>query len=263
MQLDKTDFPRLIIAALRGGSGKTILSIGVIAALNKLGKSVAAFKKGPDYIDAGWLALAAGRPCYNLDSFLLSQSDNLQSFLSHSVDHDISIIEGNRGLYDGIDLEGSTSTAELAKLIKCPVVLCVDCTKITRTMAAIVAGCSQFDPAVMIRGVILNRVANTRHEKKLRDSIEHYCGMPVIGAIPKLGEQHFPERHLGLVPTPEHDWANNSIEAISRIAEQHIDLDTLIAIAQKAPGMGTEDRGQRAEGRGQRTEGRGQKTEVR
>ncbi|MCP4622409.1 MAG: cobyrinate a,c-diamide synthase, partial [bacterium] len=240
MQLDETEFPRLIIAALRGGSGKTILSIGVTAALHKRGKIVAAFKKGPDYIDAGWLALAAGRPCYNLDSFLLSQSDNLQSFLSHSVDSDISIIEGNRGLYDGIDLEGSTSTAELAKLIKCPVVLCVDCTKITRTMAAVVAGCSQFDADVIISGVILNRVANTRHEKKLRDSIEHYCGMPVIGAIPKLGEQHLPERHLGLVPTPEHDWANQSIEAISRIARQHIDLESLIAIAQKAPDLSTE-----------------------
>jgi cobyrinic acid a,c-diamide synthase len=240
MQLVATEFPRLIIAALRGGSGKTILSIGITAALHNRGKTVAAFKKGPDYIDAGWLALAAGRPCYNLDSFLLSQSDNLQSFLSHSVDHDISIIEGNRGLYDGIDLEGSTSTAELAKLIKCPVVLCVDCTKITRTMAAVVAGCSQFDPAVMISGVILNRVANSRHEKKLRDSIEHYCSMPVIGAIPKLGEQHFPERHLGLVPTPEHEWANNSIEAISSVAQQHIDLDALIAIAQKAPELNAE-----------------------
>jgi cobyrinic acid a,c-diamide synthase len=254
MQLDATEFPRLIIAALRGGSGKTILSIGVIAALNQRGNSVAPFKKGPDYIDAGWLALAAGRPCYNLDSFLLSRSDNLQSFLSHSVEHDISIIEGNRGLYDGIDLEGSTSTAELAKLIKCPVVLCVDCTKITRTMAAVVAGCCQFDPAVMINGVILNRVANTRHEKKLRDSIEHYCGMPVIGAIPKLSEQHFPERHLGLVPTPEHDWANKSIEAICKIAKQHIDLDALIAIAQKAPGLDTEVREQKTEDRGRKSE---------
>jgi cobyrinic acid a,c-diamide synthase len=240
MQPIGMEFPRIIISALRGGSGKTILSVGVIAALNKLGKSIAAFKKGPDYIDAGWLALAAGRPCYNLDSFLLSQANNLQSFLSHSIDSDISVIEGNRGLYDGIDLEGSTSTAELAKLIKCPVVLCVDCTKITRTMAAMVAGCSQFDPAVMINGVILNRVANARHEKKLRDSIEHYCGLPVIGAIPKLDEQHFPERHLGLVPTPEHDWAANSIDAISRIAEQHIDLDALITIAQKAPGLEAE-----------------------
>jgi cobyrinic acid a,c-diamide synthase len=253
MQLENTDFPRFIIAALRGGSGKTILSIGVIAALTQRGKSVAAFKKGPDYIDAGWLALAAGRPCYNLDSFLLSRSDNLQSFLSHSAGHDISIIEGNRGLYDGIDLAGSTSTAELAKLLACPVVLGVDCTKITRTMAAMLAGCCQFDPAVMISGVILNRVANTRHEKKLRDSIEHYCGLPVIGAIPKLSQQHFPERHLGLVPTPEHDWANQSIDAISGIAAQHIDLDALISIARTAPGM---------EGRQQRIEDRVQKLEV-
>ncbi len=257
MQSDGTEFPRIIIAALRGGSGKTILSIGIIAALSRRGKTVAAFKKGPDYIDAGWLALAAGRPCYNLDSFLLSQSDNLQSFLTHSIDSDISVIEGNRGLYDGIDLEGSTSTAELAKLIRCPVVLCVDCTKITRTMAAVVAGCSQFDSDVMINGVILNRVANSRHEKKLRDSIEHYCSMPVIGAVPKLSEQHFPERHLGLVPTPEHDWANSSIEAITRIAEQHIDLDALMTIAANAPELETGGRGQRTEGRGQRAEGRG------
>ena len=107
MQSDGTEFPRIIIAALRGGSGKTILSIGIIAALGRRGKTVAAFKKGPDYIDAGWLALAAGRPCYNLDSFLLSQSVNLHSFLTHSIDSDISVIEGNRGLYDGIDLEAA------------------------------------------------------------------------------------------------------------------------------------------------------------
>ena len=159
------EFPRIIIAALRGGSGKTLLSIGITAALSASGKSVAPFKKGPDYIDAGWLALAAGRPCYNLDSFLLDEDQNLQSFLSHSINCDISVIEGNRGLYDGIDLEGSTSTAELAKLLRCPVVLCVDCTKITRTMAAVVAGCIQFDPQVSIKGVILNRIANARHEK--------------------------------------------------------------------------------------------------
>jgi cobyrinic acid a,c-diamide synthase len=240
MQPDGMEIPRIIIAALRGGSGKTILSIAIIAALSKLGKSIAPFKKGPDYIDAGWLALAAGRPCYNLDSFLLSQEDNLQSFLHHSSDCSISVIEGNRGLYDGIDIEGSTSTAELAKLLRCPVVLCVDCTKITRTMAAVVMGCSLFDPDVILKAVILNRVANRRHEKKLRDSIEHYCGIPVLGAIPKLDQQHFPERHLGLVPTPEHDWANDSIEAIAKIAEQHLDLDAILEISQQAPVMVTE-----------------------
>ena len=260
------EFPRIIIAALRGGSGKTLLSIGITAALSASGKSIAPFKKGPDYIDAGWLALAAGRPCYNLDSFLLDEDQNLHSFLSHSIDCDISVIEGNRGLYDGIDLEGSTSTAELAKLIKCPVVLCVDCTKITRTMAAVVAGCIQFDQQVSINGVILNRVANARHEKKLRDTIEHYCGIPVLGAIPKLGEQHFPERHLGLVPTPEHDWAKESIDAVIGIARDHLDLDAIVKIAEKAPsfrGQRTEDRGQKAEVRSQRTEDRGLTTEDR
>jgi cobyrinic acid a,c-diamide synthase len=235
MLQDGMDFPRLIIAALRGGSGKTILSVGIIAAWSKFGKSIAPFKKGPDYIDAGWLALAASRPCYNLDSFLLTEEDNLRSFLSHSIDCDISVIEGNRGLYDGIDLEGSTSTAELAKLLKAPVVLCVDCTKITRTMAAVISGCLQFDSDVMIKGVILNQVANARHEKKLRDSIAHYCGLPVLGAIPKLGQQHFPERHLGLVPTPEHDWAKESIGAVKKIAENHIDLNAIETIARDAP----------------------------
>lgn len=229
----------MIIAALRGGSGKTILSVGIIAALGKLGKSIAPFKKGPDYIDAGWLALAAGRPCYNLDSFLLSKQDNLASFLFHSKDCDISVIEGNRGLFDGIDLEGSTSTAELAKLLRSPVVMCVDCTKITRTMAAVVSGCATFDPDVQISGIILNRVANQRHEKKLRDSIEHYCNIPVLGAIPKLSEQHFPERHLGLVPTPEHDWATASIKAITKITENHIDLDAVLGIAQHASKLRT------------------------
>jgi cobyrinic acid a,c-diamide synthase len=260
------EFPRIIIAALRGGSGKTLLSIGITAALSASGKSIAPFKKGPDYIDAGWLALAAGRPCYNLDSFLLTEDQNLQSFLSHSTHCDISVIEGNRGLYDGIDLEGSTSTAELAKLIKCPVVLCVDCTKITRTMAAVVAGCIQFDPQVSIKGVILNRVANARHEKKLCDNIEHYCGIPVLGAIPKLSQQHFPERHLGLVPTPEHNWAKDSIGAVVKIAQKHLDLDAIIKIAEQAPdlrGQKTEVREQRTEDRGQKTEDRDQKTEDR
>ncbi|UCE54927.1 MAG: cobyrinate a,c-diamide synthase [Desulfobacterales bacterium] len=255
------DFPRLIIAALRGGSGKTILSVGIIAAWSKFGRSIAPFKKGPDYIDAGWLALAASRPCYNLDSFLLTEEDNLRSFLSHSIDCDISVIEGNRGLYDGIDLQGSTSTAELAKLLKAPVVLCVDCTKITRTMAAVISGCLQFDSEVMIKGVILNQVANARHEKKLRDSIAHYCGLPVLGAIPKLGQQHFPERHLGLVPTPEHDWAKESIGAVKKIAENHIDLNAIETIARDAPPL-KEFKSRLPETRSQRPEARDRKAEI-
>jgi cobyrinic acid a,c-diamide synthase len=235
MQLREAEFPRLIIAALRGGSGKTIVSIGIIAALLGRGHSVAPFKKGPDYIDAGWLALAAGRPCYNLDTFLLDADLIRSSFCTHASPAGVALIEGNRGLYDGIDLDGATSTAELAKLLKAPVVMCVDCTKTTRTMAAVIAGCVRFDAEVMVRGAILNHVAGARHESILRRSIEHYTGVPVIGAVPKLGRQIFPERHMGLVPTPEHGWAADSIQSIGRIAAQHIDLEALLRIACEAP----------------------------
>ncbi|MFC1515848.1 cobyrinate a,c-diamide synthase [Thermodesulfobacteriota bacterium] len=223
--------PRVIISALRGGSGKTILSIGMIAAWKKLGKDIPTFKKGPDYIDAGWLALAADRPCHNLDTFMIAEETVLHSFLLNTQKGDIAVIEGNRGLFDGIDLEGSTSTAELAKLLDAPVVLCIDATKTTRSMAAVVTGCIRFDPDVSIKGVILNRVAGPRHESILRRSIEHYSGVPVIGAVPKLDDQNFPERHMGLVPTPEHEWAKESIAAVSQIATQYLDLDALIAIA--------------------------------
>ncbi|RZB31646.1 MAG: cobyrinic acid a,c-diamide synthase [Desulfobacteraceae bacterium Eth-SRB2] len=225
------DFPRILISALRGGSGKTILSIGITAAWKSFGKQITPFKKGPDYIDAGWLALAAGRPCYNLDTFLTQKELILESFLLHSNKGDISVIEGNRGLYDGIDIQGSTSTAELAKLLNTPVILCIDCTKSTRTMAAAVLGCMKFDPGTKIKGVILNRVAGPRHEKVLRKNIEHYCNIPVLGAVPKLDWQNFPERHMGLLPTPEHGWAKDSIQAASQIAGQYIDLEALAAVA--------------------------------
>ncbi|OQY60278.1 MAG: cobyrinic acid a,c-diamide synthase [Desulfobacteraceae bacterium 4572_88] len=233
------EMPQIIISALRGGSGKTILSIGIIAALRKLGKSVAPYKKGPDYIDAGWLAMAAGRPCHNLDTFLIPQGHVLHSFLKHTRKDDIAVIEGNRGLYDGIDTSGITSTAELAKMLDAPVVLCMDCTKSTRTMAAAVLGCIHFDPDVRIQGVILNRVAGPRHENVLRQNIEHHCGIPVLGALPKLRKQSFPERHMGLVPTPEHEWAKDSIDAAAQIAAQYLDLDALARIAKEAPASTT------------------------
>ena len=227
--------PRLLISALRGGSGKTILSVGIIAAWVDSGRRVIPFKKGPDYIDAGWLALAAGRPCFNLDTFLISAETIRQAFLYHASAGDVSVIEGNRGLYDGIDLEGRTSTAELAKLIGAPVILALDATKTTRTLAAVVGGCRQFDPSVPIGGVILNRVAGARHESILTRSIEHHCGLPVVGAVPKLDAENFPERHMGLVPTPEHAWARKSVTAAAEVARTYLDLEALWAMAQKSP----------------------------
>ena len=248
---------------MRGGSGKTILSIGIIAAWKALGKSIAPFKKGPDYIDTGWLALAAVRPCYNLDTFLIPPEKVFHSFLSHMFSGDIAVIEGNRGLFDGIDPEGSTSTAELAKLLKAPVVLCIDCTKTTRTMAAVVSGCAQFDSDVQIKGVILNHVAGTRHEGILRNCIEQHCGIPIFGAVPKLKNQYFPERHMGLVPTPEHAWAQDSVNAAAQVAKTYLDLEALLRAANEAVSLETGDRGQRTEDRRRTTEDGGRKTEDR
>ncbi len=234
--------PRLIIAALRGGSGKTILSVGTIAALAKRGKTVAPFKKGPDYIDAGWLALAASRPCYNLDTYLASDPAIVESFQRHALDTDIAVIEGNRGLYDGIDLYGRTSTAELAKLLQVPVILCLDCTKSTRTMAAIVLGCLHFDSGVLLKGVVLNRVAGARHQKNTRQNIEHHTGVPVLGAVPKLEDQNFPERHMGLIPTPEHDCGFDSVAAIAEVASRYIDMEAVEQLAMQAPPMDVPER---------------------
>jgi cobyrinic acid a,c-diamide synthase len=224
----------VVLAALRGGAGKTIFSVGIIAALRSLGRTVAPFKKGPDYIDAGWLALAAGRPCYNLDSFLIDRETLLASYHDHTRNTDMALIEGNRGLYDCINTEGKTSTAELAKLLGLPVILCIDATKTTRTMAAVVGGIVAFDPNVRIGGVVLNRVAGKRHQNILTSSIEEYTGIPVLGAVPKLKEQRFPERHMGLVPTPEHSWAKSAIDAIRDIAEKHLDLERIWQLAATA-----------------------------
>jgi cobyrinic acid a,c-diamide synthase len=208
-----------------------MVSTGIIAALKNRKIPVAPFKKGPDYIDAGWLAYAAGRPCYNLDTFLIPEDRILASFNLHTSIDALAIIEGNRGLYDCINIEGNTSTAELAKLLDGPVILVLDCTKTTRTMAAVILGLQHFDPEVKIAGVILNQTAGDRHVQILKSSIEHHCGVPVLGALPKIKEEIFPERHMGLVPTFEHQWARESIEKIVRIAETHMDLDQMIKIS--------------------------------
>jgi cobyrinic acid a,c-diamide synthase len=231
--------PRLVIAALRGGSGKTLVSLGLIAAWRQRnGLRVVPFKKGPDYIDAGWLAGAAQQPCYNLDPFLMAAGDIWQSFVARSMPGDVSVIEGNRGLYDGVDVEGSCSTAELAKLLRAPVVLVIDATKATRTVAALVLGCQHLDPEVKIAGVILNQVAGKRHEQVLRGAIERYCGVPVVGVVPKEIGNFFPERHMGLVPPQEHGCFSEAMELAAKMAVNCLDLQSLWRIAQDAEALG-------------------------
>jgi cobyrinic acid a,c-diamide synthase len=230
--------PRVLVAGLGGGGGKTLVSVGLTAAWRSRGRKVAPFKKGPDYIDAAWLTQAAERPCRNLDLFLMSRDTVVGSFLRGAADADVSVVEGNRGLYDGVDADGTFSSAELAKLLRIPVVLVVDCVKTTRTVAAMVLGCQRLDSAVDIRGVVLNRVSGSRHESVLRDAVESACGVRVMGALPKLGGTPFPERHLGLVPPDEHGAVSDAVHEVARAVAGHLDLDALWAVASAAPTVG-------------------------
>ena len=227
--------PRLIIAGLGGDTGKTSISVGLCRAWQERGYKVIPFKKGPDYIDMGWLSRAAGHPCYNFDLFLMSRNQVLSSFALNTKQAEIAVIEGNRGLYDGMDVEGSVSTAELAKLLQTPVILVVDCTKVTRTVAALVLGCQTLDADVPIKGVILNRLAGIRHEALIRKSIERSCCLPVVGAIPKLSDIAFPGRHLGLVPHQEHYGAEEAIAIASDTVGRYLDMELLWQIARGAP----------------------------
>ena len=234
--------PRLVLAALRGGAGKTAISLALTVALRKRGIGVAPFKKGPDYIDAAWLSLAAGRPCYNLDTFLLGREQVVRSFTRRAPAESVALIEGNRGLYDGMNPEGEHSSAELAKLLAAPVVLVVDCDKVTRTTAAMVLGCRQLDPAVDIRGVILNRVGGKRHGDIARQAVERYAGVPVLGIVPRLdaADLPFPERHLGLVPPQEHDQSRMVLEKAGELAETYLEMEAIIRIARSAPDWAAE-----------------------
>ena len=233
--MSKVKTPRIIVAGLRGGSGKTILSLSLISIFRKKGLKVTPIKKGPDYIDAGWLALAAGRECFNLDLFMMTPAQALQSFISHTADKtQIAVIEGNRGLYDGVDHEGTYSTAGLSKLLKAPVILVVDCTKVTGTVAAMVLGCLMLDTEVPIKGVVLNNIAGSRQESVIRKAIDHRCGLPVVGAFPKLKKELFPERHMGLTPFQEHLEVNAAINSIAEIGEKYLDIEAIFDIACKA-----------------------------
>jgi len=235
--------PRLVIAGLSGDSGKTIVSLSLVNVLKQKGHSVSAFKKGPDYIDSAWLTMAAGSDCRNLDTYMVKPDVVSTTFTRNAKDTDISIIEGNRGIFDGKDIHGTHSTAGLAKLLQAPVVLVVNVKKATRTIAAMVHGCISFDPDVRIAGVILNRVAGKRHQKIITEAIEKYCRLPVLGAIPKLGDDAslIPGRHLGLVTPSEFDKDNGLSDRLTEIGEKYIDTDRVLDIAASAPSLDLPD----------------------
>ncbi len=215
----------LVVAGMGGGAGKSIVAVSLAAAFRRRGKCVVPYKKGPDYIDAGWLQLASKNNCYNLDPYLMSNEAILDSFRKHLWSSDIVVIEGNRGLYDGVDAEGSYSTAELSIFLNLPVLLVIDCTKTTRTVAAMVLGCQKLDPRVNIRGVVLNRIGSARHEKIIRQAVTEYTGLPVLGALQRMSNDVFPQRHLGVTPHQEHENADEIATMLADLAEKKLELD--------------------------------------
>jgi cobyrinic acid a,c-diamide synthase len=228
--------PRLLVAGLSGDSGKTIVSLSLVAALRQKGLSVSVFKKGPDYIDSAWLGAIAGMDCYNLDTYLVEAIHVLESFVRAASKTEVAIIEGNRGLFDGKDSRGSHSSAALARFLNSPVLLVIDASKATRTLAAVVNGCRSFEPDLKIAGIILNRVAGARHEKIIRDSIQECCGIPILGVLPKISDRaaFIPARHLGLVPPTEFGAMTELNRRLASFATEHIEIDRILEIAHNA-----------------------------
>ncbi|WP_456418072.1 cobyrinate a,c-diamide synthase [Thiolapillus sp.] len=225
----------LMISAAHKSSGKTTISIGLCAAFRNKARRVQPFKKGPDYIDPLWLGLAAGRPCYNLDFFTMGPEEITDLFAQRMADADLGIIEGNKGLYDGLDLDGSNSNAALASLLDVPVVLVLDTRGMTRGIAPLILGYQAFDEQIRIAGVILNSVGGSRHENKLRNVIEHYTEVRVVGAVPRNDSIRIEERHLGLMPSNETRAAQQHIDRIADHVGSHVDLEALLEIAGAAP----------------------------
>ena len=228
---------RVLISAAHKSSGKTTVSIGLCAALKKRGLAVQPFKKGPDYIDPMWLSTASGRTCRNLDFYLMGGDEIIGNFVKYSTDADFSLIEGNKGLYDGLDLEGSNSNAALANLLQTPVVLVIDARGVTRGIAPLILGYQAFDRNIRIAGVILNKLGGARHEGKLRAVIEHYTDVPVIGAVHHDPRLEIVERHLGLVPSNEADAALLRTEEIGAIIGAQVELDKLLSVGATAPAL--------------------------
>lgn len=238
MNTDAGDLiPRVMIGAPKKSSGKTTICIGIVAALAKRGVDVRPFKKGPDFIDSSWLGRAAGRPCRNLDHFMMGREGIVENFQRHALGTGLALIEGNHGFFDGQDLEGSDCGAALAADLGTPVVLVVDCRGATRGVVPVVLGHLGFRDGHVIRGIILNNVASPRQEKRLRQAMERYVPIPVMGAVARLSGAGIEERHLGLHPVMEREELERKIDVIAAMVAQQVDLDAVMALGSTAAPM--------------------------
>ena len=225
---------RLLISAPHKSSGKTTVTIGLCAALAAQGVRVQPFKKGPDYIDPMWLTRAAGRPCFNLDQYLMDDEALVRMFREGQHGAEIAIVEGNKGLHDGMALDGSNSNAALARRLALPVVLVVDTRGMTRGVAPLLLGFQAFERDIRIGGVILNRVGGSRHESKLRAAVEYYTDIPVLGAVAEDAQLAMDERHLGLITCAETQDARDRVRKMGSIIGAQVNFDALRAVAASA-----------------------------
>ncbi|MYV45705.1 cobyrinate a,c-diamide synthase [Streptomyces sp. SID2888] len=235
MVTSSSSVPRLVVAAPSSGSGKTTVATGLMAAFAGRGLAVSPHKVGPDYIDPGYHALATGRTGRNLDAYLCGPELIAPLFLHGARGCDLAVVEGVMGLYDGAAGEGElASTAQVAKLLRAPVVLVVDASSQSRSVAALVHGFASWDPEVRIGGVILNKVASDRHEELLRRAMDE-SGVPVLGVLRRAQALDTPSRHLGLVPVAER--RTEAVEAVAAMAarvREGCDLEALLALARSA-----------------------------
>jgi cobyrinic acid a,c-diamide synthase len=223
--------PRIVLAAPASGSGKTTVTLGIMAALRRRGLRVAPFKVGPDYIDPQFHRVAAVRESYNLDRFFLGEEGIRRTFAHGVAGAEIAIIEGVMGLFDGLSPESNDgSTADVAAILGAPVVLVVDAAGMGRSLAALLQGFRTFDPRIEIAGVILNGLKTERHLEYLRSALDAEK-IPILGCLIRDADLSLPERHLGLVPPPEHAALDRLIDSIASAVEKTIDLERLIELA--------------------------------
>ncbi|MGV2918838.1 cobyrinate a,c-diamide synthase [Streptomyces alfalfae] len=229
---------RLVIAAPSSGSGKTTVATGLMAAFAAAGLAVSPHKVGPDYIDPGYHALATGRPGRNLDAYLCGPDLVAPLFAHGAAGCDLAFVEGGMGMYDGAAGQGElASTAHVAKLLRAPVVLVVDASSQSRSVAALVHGFASWDPEVRVAGVILNKVGSDRHEALLREALDE-SGVPVLGVLRRVARVSAPSRHLGLVPVAErHAEAVESVAELASRVREGCDLEGLLALARSAPAL--------------------------
>ncbi len=228
-----------LVGAPHKSSGKTTLTLGICGALAARGRRVQPFKKGPDFIDPMWLGAASGRPCYNLDLHLMQATEVHAAFSQRTRDADLAIIEGNMGLFDSLDVEGTQSNAALAALLGSPVVLVVDVRGMTRSVVPLLLGFQRFDPAIRIGGVIFNKVAGARHATRLREALAHYTDLPLLGLVHRDTRLGIDERHLGLIPSNEQAEAQRVLQGITTAVADYIDLDALERLAATAAPVAT------------------------